>query len=83
VLYRHDEVIIAAALVVLLLLLETQGCPLAVIHDLLPLALRGVERHDDRFLTIGVVARDVRSSRVVRGMRCPSRWMRDVYVVSF
>jgi hypothetical protein len=60
VLYRHDEVIIAAALVVLLLLLlETQGRPLAVIHDLLPLALRGVERRGDRFLTIGVVARDV------------------------
>jgi hypothetical protein len=30
-----------------------------VIHDLFPLALRGVERSGDRFIAIGVVARDV------------------------
>jgi hypothetical protein len=30
-----------------------------VVHDLLPLALRGVKRRDDRFLAVGVVACDV------------------------
>jgi hypothetical protein len=30
-----------------------------VVHDLLPLALRGVERHSDRFLAVNVVACDV------------------------
>jgi hypothetical protein len=30
-----------------------------VVHDLLPLALRGVEHRDDRFLAVGMVARDV------------------------
>jgi hypothetical protein len=29
-----------------------------MIHDLLPLALRGVERRGDSFFTIGVVARE-------------------------
>jgi folate-dependent phosphoribosylglycinamide formyltransferase PurN len=31
-----------------------------MVHDLLPLALRGVKRCGDRFLAIGVVARDVK-----------------------
>jgi hypothetical protein len=57
-------------LVVLLLLLEARGCPFAVVHDLLPLGLRSVEHCSDRFLVVGVVARDVeelggRSSHVV------------------
>jgi hypothetical protein len=30
-----------------------------VVHDLLPLALRGVKHRGDRFLTVCVVARDV------------------------
>jgi hypothetical protein len=30
-----------------------------VVHDLIPLSLRGVQRHSDRFLVVGVVARDV------------------------
>jgi hypothetical protein len=30
-----------------------------------------------------VVACDVESSRIVHGMRRPSRWMREVHVVSF
>jgi hypothetical protein len=30
-----------------------------MVHDLLPLALRGAERRSDRFLAVGVVARDV------------------------
>jgi hypothetical protein len=30
-----------------------------VVHDLLPLALRGVERRGDRFLTVDVIACDV------------------------
>jgi hypothetical protein len=58
-LHRRDEVVITTALVVLLLLLEARGCPFVVVHDLLPLALRGVERCGDRFLAISVVARDV------------------------
>jgi hypothetical protein len=32
---------------------------LSVVHNLLPLALRGVKRRSDRFLAIDVVARDV------------------------
>jgi hypothetical protein len=30
-----------------------------VVHDLLPRALRGVKHRNDRFLAIGVIARDV------------------------
>jgi hypothetical protein len=30
-----------------------------VVHNLLPLSLRGVERRSNRFLTVGVVAHDV------------------------
>jgi hypothetical protein len=30
-----------------------------MVHDLFPLALRGVERRGDRFLAVSVVARDV------------------------
>jgi hypothetical protein len=30
-----------------------------MVHDLLPLALRSVERCSDRFLTVGVITRDV------------------------
>jgi hypothetical protein len=56
---RRDEVVITAALVVLLLLLEARGHPFVVVHDFLPLALRGVECYGDRFLVVGVVARDV------------------------
>jgi hypothetical protein len=58
-LYRRDEVVIAAVLVVLLLLLEPRGRPFVVVHDLLPLALRGVEHRGDCFFTIGMVARNV------------------------
>jgi hypothetical protein len=32
----------------------------AVVHDLFPLALRGVEHRGDRFLAVGVVARNVK-----------------------
>jgi hypothetical protein len=58
-LHRRDEVIITKTLVVLFLPLEARGRPFVVVHDLLPLALRGVERRGGRFLAIGVVARDV------------------------
>jgi hypothetical protein len=55
-----NQVVVATTLVVLLLLfLEARGRPLAVVHDLLPLGLRGVERCCDRFLVVRVVARDV------------------------
>jgi hypothetical protein len=30
-----------------------------MVHDLFPLALRGIERRSDRFLAVDVVARDV------------------------
>jgi hypothetical protein len=30
-----------------------------VVHDLVPLALRGIERRGNHFLVVGVVARDV------------------------
>jgi hypothetical protein len=30
-----------------------------VVHDLIPLALRGVKRRDNHFLTVSVIARDV------------------------
>jgi hypothetical protein len=42
-----------------ILLLEVQGRPFVMVNDMLPLALRGVERRGDRLLAIGVVARDV------------------------
>jgi hypothetical protein len=29
-----------------------------VVHDLLPLALKGVKHHGDRFLTVSMVASD-------------------------
>jgi hypothetical protein len=59
VLYRRDEVVITAELVVLLLLLEARERPFAVVHDLLPLALRGIECRGDRFLAVDVITRDV------------------------
>jgi hypothetical protein len=55
--HRQDKVFVTEALVILLL--EARGCPFAVVHDLLSLALRGVKRRGDRFLAVGVVARDV------------------------
>jgi hypothetical protein len=58
-LHHRDEVVITVVLVVALLLLEARGRPFVVVHDLLPLALRGVERRGDRFLIAGTVARDV------------------------
>jgi hypothetical protein len=54
-----------------------------MVHDLFPLALRGVERRGDRFLTVSVVARDVEELTSCWGMRRPSRWMRNVHVVPF
>jgi hypothetical protein len=54
-----------------------------VVHDLLPLALRGVERRGDRFLAIGVVARGVKELAGRVGQRRPSWWMRDMHVVPF
>jgi hypothetical protein len=53
-LYRRNEIVVTVALVVLLLLLKARGRPFVVVHDLLPLALKGVERRGDRFLAIGV-----------------------------
>jgi hypothetical protein len=44
---------------VILLLLETQGRALTMVHDLFPLARRGVESHRDRLLAICMVACDV------------------------
>jgi hypothetical protein len=38
-----------------------------MVHDLLPLALRGVENHCDRHLTVCMVARDV--EELSRGSR--------------
>jgi hypothetical protein len=58
-LYHREEVVIAAALVILLLLFEERGRPFVVVHDLLPLALKGVKRRGDRFLAVGVVAHNV------------------------
>jgi hypothetical protein len=58
-LYRREKVIITTALVVLLLLFEARRRSLAMVHDLFPLALRGVERRSNRLLTVGVVARDI------------------------
>jgi hypothetical protein len=58
-LYRRNEIVVTVALVVLLLLLKARGRPFVVVHDLLPLALKGVEHRGDRFLAVGVVARDV------------------------
>jgi hypothetical protein len=54
-----------------------------MVHDMLPFALRGVERCSGRFLTVCVLLTMSRSSRVVRGMQRPSRWMREVQVVAF
>jgi hypothetical protein len=54
-----------------------------VVHDLLPLAMRGVEHRRDRLLAVCVVARDV--EELPRGPRPAglSRWMRGVQVVPF
>jgi hypothetical protein len=46
-------------LVILLILLEARGQPLAIIHDLFPLARRGVEGRHDCLLAVHVVGRDV------------------------
>jgi hypothetical protein len=54
----HDEVVITATLVVLLLL-EPRGGPIVFVHDLLALALRGVQGRRYRFLTVCVVGRDL------------------------
>jgi hypothetical protein len=54
-----------------------------MVRDLFPLALWGVEHHSHHLLAVSVVARDVEEFRVVRGMWCPSRWMREVHVVPF
>jgi hypothetical protein len=48
-LYHRDEIVVTATLVILLLL-EARGRPFAVVHDLLPLALKDVERRGDHFL---------------------------------
>jgi hypothetical protein len=58
-LHCRDKVVIVAALVILLLLFEVRGRSLNMVHDLFPLALRGVECHGHRLLTVGVIARDV------------------------
>jgi hypothetical protein len=59
-LHCRDKVVVVMALVIiLLLLLETWGRPLGMVHDLFPLALRGVERCGHRLLSVGVIARDV------------------------
>jgi hypothetical protein len=73
----------STALVLLLLLLEARGRPLIVVHDLLPLAMRGVEHRRDRLLAVRVVARDV--EELPRGPRPAglSRWMRGVQVMPF
>jgi hypothetical protein len=73
---RCDEVVVAPSLVTLLLLLEARGCPLTMVHDLLPLALWGVERRRDCLLAVRMVARDVKELRVLWGMRRPNRWTR-------
>jgi hypothetical protein len=61
----------------------TRGRPFDVVHDLFPLALRGVERRGDRFLAVGVVARDVEELASRAGHAAPESWMRDVHVVPF
>jgi hypothetical protein len=54
-----------------------------MVHDLLPLSLGGVEGICHRLLDICMVACDVEEPRVVRGVRHPSRWGREVQVVPF
>jgi hypothetical protein len=58
-LHRRHEVVVTATLVVLLLIFEALGRPLAVVHNLFPLSLRGVERRNNCLLAISMVARDV------------------------
>jgi hypothetical protein len=58
-LHHHDEVVVTMALVILIILFKARGCPLAVVHDLLPLIVRCVQCRGDRFLAVDVVACDV------------------------
>jgi hypothetical protein len=81
--HRRDKVVVATMLVVLLLLFEARGGPLTMVCDLLPLSL-GV------FSIAGTASSPSvwllamsRSSRVVRGIQRPSRWMREVHIVPF
>jgi hypothetical protein len=81
--HRRNKVVIATTLVVLLLLFEARGLPLAMVCDLLPLSL-GV------FSVVGTASSPSawllamsRSSRVIRDIRRPSRWMREAHVVPF
>jgi hypothetical protein len=82
---RCDEVVITPSLValLLLLLLEARGRPLAMVHDLLPLALRGVECHRDCLLAVRMIACDVKELPSGTGMRRPNRWIREVEVMPF
>jgi hypothetical protein len=57
--HHHDKVVVAMALIILLLLFEARGCSIAMVHDLFPLALRGVERRDHHLLAVSMVARNV------------------------
>jgi hypothetical protein len=52
-----------------------------MVHDLLPLALRGVECHRDRLLTICMVSCDVEELPSGTGHAHPNRWIREVQVV--
>jgi hypothetical protein len=82
-LYRRDKVVIATALVVLLLLFEARGRPLAMVRDLLPLSLGVFSVTATASSPSAWFLAMLRSSQVVRGIRRPSRWMREVHVVSF
>jgi hypothetical protein len=64
---RNQVVVVTSLVVLLLLLLEARGRPLTMVHDLLPLVLRGVKNHCDRHLTVCIVARDV--EELSRGSR--------------
>jgi hypothetical protein len=66
-LYRRDKVVITTALVILLLPLEVRGHPFVVVHDLLPLALRGVARDVEE---LAGRARHAASESVDEGCAC-------------
>jgi hypothetical protein len=81
--HRRHKVVVAMALVVLLLLFEARGRPLAMVRDLLPLSLGVFSVTATASSPSAWFLAMLRSSQVVRGIRRPSRWMREVHVVSF
>jgi hypothetical protein len=81
-LHHRDKVVVAMTLVVLFFLFA-RGRSLAMVPDLFPLSLRGVQCRGTASSPSAWLLVMSRSSRVVRGMRRLSQWMREVQVVSF